>query len=75
MSAHELALLVEQNRWHHPGPSRRLLSADLFELCPFNGRVMDHLSDLDLARFAKAMGAVGDKDLGPAARRAPQPAS
>ena len=37
--------------------------------------VMDHLSDLDLAGFAKAMGAVGDKDLGPPARRSPQPAS
>ena len=37
--------------------------------------VMDHLSGLDLARFAKAMGAIGDEDLGPPARRSPQPAT
>ena len=37
--------------------------------------VMDHLSDLDLTRFARAMELVGDNELGPPARRAPQPAS
>ena len=37
--------------------------------------VMDHLSDLDLAGFAKAMGSVGSKELGPPARRAPRGSS
>jgi DNA-binding MarR family transcriptional regulator len=37
--------------------------------------VLDHLSELDLARFARAMSAVGDEDLGPPARRSPQPPS
>lgn len=37
--------------------------------------VMDHLSELDLAALAKAMEAVGNEDIGPPARRSPQPAS
>jgi DNA-binding MarR family transcriptional regulator len=37
--------------------------------------VMDHLSDLDLDAFAKAMEAIGNADLGPPVRRAPQSVS
>ena len=54
---------------------RRLERAWPTHLASVRRHVMDHLSDLDLAGFAKAMGAVGEKDLGPPARRAPQPAT
>lgn len=54
---------------------QRLERAWPTHLASVRRHVMDHLSDLDLAGFAKAMGAVGDKDLGPPARRAPQQAS
>jgi hypothetical protein len=35
---------------------------------------MDHLAGLDLAAFTAAMGAIGDAQLGPPVKRAPQPA-
>lgn len=54
---------------------QRLEDAWPTHLASVRRHVMDHLSDLDLAVFAKAMGAVGDRDVGPPARRAPQPAS
>ena len=54
---------------------QRLERAWPTHLASVRRHVMDHLSDLDLAGFAKAMAAVGDKDLGPPARRAPQPVS
>lgn len=53
----------------------RLEGAWPTHLASVRRHVMDHLSDLDLAAFAKAMGAVACEDLGPPARRAPQPAS
>jgi DNA-binding MarR family transcriptional regulator len=54
---------------------QRLESAWPTHLASVRRHVIDHLSDLDLAGFAKAMGAVGEKDLGPPARRSPQPSS
>ena len=53
----------------------RLEGAWPMHLVSVRRHVMDHLSELDLAGFAKAMAAVGDKDLGPPARRAPELAS
>lgn len=54
---------------------QRLKRAWPTHLASARKHVIDHLSELDLATFAKAMEAVGDKDLGPPARRSPQPAS
>lgn len=54
---------------------QRLKRAWPTHLASARKHVIDHLSELDLATFAKAMEAVGDKGLGPPARRSPQPAS
>lgn len=53
---------------------KRLEQAWPTHLASVRRHVMDHLSDLDLVAFAKAMGAVACEDIGPPVRRAPQSA-
>jgi DNA-binding MarR family transcriptional regulator len=53
---------------------QRLEQAWPTHLASVRRHVMDHLSDLDLVAFAKAMEAVASEELGPPVRRAPQPA-
>jgi DNA-binding MarR family transcriptional regulator len=53
---------------------RRLERAWPTHLASVRRHVIDHLSELDLMAFAKAMGAVACEELGPPVRRAPQPA-
>lgn len=54
---------------------KRLERAWPTHLASVRRHVMDHLSGLDLPAFAQAMGAVACEDLGPPARRAPEPAA
>lgn len=56
-----------------PAGFERLEKAWPTHLASVRRHVMDHLAGLDLDAFAKAMGEVACEDLGPPARRAPNP--
>jgi DNA-binding MarR family transcriptional regulator len=58
-----------------PAGFQRLEKAWPTHLASVRRHVMDHLSGLDLVAFAKSMGAVACEELGPPARRAPEPTS
>jgi hypothetical protein len=57
-----------------PAGLRRLELAWPTHLASVRKHVMDHLSELDLVAFAKAMSSIAAAELGPPVRRGPQPA-